>query len=225
MHIPKIIHQTWKTNSIPSKCKAWSSSWKKFHPDYEYKLWTDKDNRELIKKHYPKFLTIYDNYSKGVYRADIARYIIIYHYGGLYVDLDFECLKNMDKLLEDNKCFFAYEPSEHFINGKPKICNALFASTKYNPIFIKFLREAFQRSVIDINRSPVYLTGPEMITNVLNSIQNNNIKIYNSAYFYPKCAKNDSKISNLNPDKEKFLKKFAYAQHHWMKSWITGNSC
>jgi mannosyltransferase OCH1-like enzyme len=223
MPIPKIIHQTWKTSDIPLKCRKWVESWKKLHPDYEYKLWTDNDNRELIKKHYPKFLRIYDNYNHGIYRADIARYIIIYHYGGLYVDLDFECLKNMDKLLKDNTCFFAYEPAEHFINGKPKICNALFASEKHNPIFIEFLRTAYNRSIKDITRSPVYLTGPEMITSVLG--KTNEIKIYNSAYFYPKCAKNDSKIGMIDIQREKLRTKFAYAQHHWMKSWIAGNSC
>ena len=232
MPIPQIIHQTWKTNNIPTKCQKWTESWKNIHPNYEYKLWTDNDNRELIKKHYPKFLRIYDSYGQGIYRADIARYIIIYHYGGLYVDLDFECLKNMDRILEDNTCFFAYEPEEHFVNDRPKICNALFASEKHNPIFIEFLRTAYKRSIIDISRSPVYLTGPEMITSVLNNKLNNkinktngNIKIYNSVYFYPICAKNDSKINSINQMKEKLLVKFAYAQHHWMKSWLAGNSC
>lgn len=222
--IPKIIHQTWKTNNVPIKCKKWIQSWLDKHPDYEYKLWTDHDNRELVKKHYPKFLKVYDAYSKGVYRADIARYIIIYHYGGLYVDLDFECLKNMDELLNKNTCFFAYEPEEHFKNGKPRICNALFASVKNNPIFIEFLREAFKRSIKNIHKSPVYLTGPDMITDVLNKLKYPNIKIYKSCYFYPICAKNDSTIST-SIKKELALVKFAYAQHHWMKSWIKNNCC
>lgn len=223
MVIPKIIHQTWKTENIPERCKKWVQSWKKHHPDYEYKLWTDKDNRDLMMKHYPKFIPVYDSYKKGVYRADIARYVIMYHYGGLYVDLDFECLKNMDPIIEANECFFGYEPHEHFINNKPKVCNALFGSNKYNPLFIHFLREAFNRSKYKMNHSPVNVTGPEMITDVLKNYKN--IKIYNSAYFYPLSAKNDSKVKFIDNDKEKFLSKFAYAQHHWMKSWIVNNSC
>ena len=63
-----------------------------------------------------------------------------------------------------------------------------------------------------------------MITDVLNKLKYPNIKIYKSCYFYPICAKNDSTIST-SIKKELALVKFAYAQHHWMKSWIKNNCC
>lgn len=31
MEIPKIIHQTWKSDLIPLKCKNWVKSWKEKH--------------------------------------------------------------------------------------------------------------------------------------------------------------------------------------------------
>ena len=65
--IPKIIHQTWKTNNVPEKCKEWVKSWKEKNPGWDYRLWTDEDNRNLIKEYFPKFLKIYDSFYRTVY--------------------------------------------------------------------------------------------------------------------------------------------------------------
>ena len=46
--IPKIIHQTWKTNDIPDEWKDFQENIKTIFWDFEYKLWTDEDNRQLI---------------------------------------------------------------------------------------------------------------------------------------------------------------------------------
>lgn len=226
MVIPKVIHQTWKTSVVPDKCKEWVASWKEKNPGWDYKLWTDEDNRNLIKQYFPKFLKMYDSYHKSIYRADIARYCIIYIHGGVYADLDFECLKSIEALIKDDKCFFGLEPKEHW-KGKNIVCNAIFGSEKNNPIFIYFLREIYNRSLKNMRRSPVGLTGPKLVSDVLARIGIKNVKIYRSDIFYPECAMNDSKISNKKDIYLKGLEKlrYAYATHHWMKSWLKGNKC
>jgi len=226
MKIPKIIHQTWKTDKIPEKCKKWVESWNEKNPEWEYRLWTDEDNRNLIKEYFPKFLKMYDSYDKPIYRADIARYCIIYIHGGVYADLDFECLKPLDELIENDTCFFGLEPVEHW-NGKHVVCNALFGAVAKTDIFVYFLREIYKRSVKNIRKDPVDLTGPKLVTDVLMMRGINGVKIYRSEIFYPECAKNDSKIQNrvqvLKKGREKL--KNAYATHHWMKSWVKGGKC
>ncbi|KAH9482747.1 Inositol phosphoceramide mannosyltransferase 3 [Psilocybe cubensis] len=62
-------------------------------------LWTDAGSREFIAEHYPWFLDTFDNYTYPIQRADVIRYFVLYHYGGIYVDLDIGCLKPMDPLL------------------------------------------------------------------------------------------------------------------------------
>jgi hypothetical protein len=231
MKIPKIIHQTWKTNNIPEKCKKWVASWKEKNPDWEYRLWTDEDNRNLIKEYFPKFLKIYDSYSRPIYRADIARYCIVYIHGGVYADLDFECLKPLDKLIKDDSCFFGLEPKEHW-NGKHIVCNALFGAVPKTNLFVYFLREIYNRTVRNssagkVTRGPVGLTGPKLVTDVLMMKGTKGVKIYRSDVFYPECAKNDSKIQNRMMVIKKGQQKLknAYATHHWMKSWLKGNKC
>lgn len=46
--VPKILHQSWKTRDVPAKWKAAQKSCMDLHSDWEYKLWTDEDNLELI---------------------------------------------------------------------------------------------------------------------------------------------------------------------------------
>lgn len=46
--IPNIIHQTAKTAEIPSKWRLSQQGAKNLHPDWEYCLWTDKDNDQPV---------------------------------------------------------------------------------------------------------------------------------------------------------------------------------
>lgn len=46
--IPKIIHQTFKNETIPQVWKEAQQSCIELHKDYEYKLWTDELAREFI---------------------------------------------------------------------------------------------------------------------------------------------------------------------------------
>ncbi|KAJ7228542.1 glycosyltransferase family 32 protein [Mycena pura] len=97
--IPRILHQTWKTCTLPEKWRSISQECRDMMPDYEYMLWTDESSREFIARHYPWFLNTFDDYSYAILRADAIRYFVLYHYGGIYMDLDIGCLRPLDPLL------------------------------------------------------------------------------------------------------------------------------
>lgn len=65
----------------------------------EYMLWTDAGSREFIAEHYSWFLETFDNYTYPIQRADAIRYFVLYHFGGVYIDLDIGCLRPVDPLL------------------------------------------------------------------------------------------------------------------------------
>jgi len=96
--IPHVIHQTWKTHNIPSKFSSWSSTWTSHHPDWEYRIWSDDDNLELVNTSYPWFLETYLNLPKAIMRSDAVRYCYMHRFGGFYVDLDVECLADHSPL-------------------------------------------------------------------------------------------------------------------------------
>lgn len=46
------------------------------------------------------YISIYIYIIGGVFMADMARFLIIYHYGGIYMDLDFYCHKPFSCLID-----------------------------------------------------------------------------------------------------------------------------
>ncbi|POY71160.1 hypothetical protein BMF94_5470 [Rhodotorula taiwanensis] len=97
--IPKIIHATWKTHVLPERWEKVRQGCIDLHPDYEFKLWSDADSRAFIAEHYPWFLPTFDGYTYPIQRADVIRYFVLHHFGGIYMDLDIGCRRNLDPLL------------------------------------------------------------------------------------------------------------------------------
>ncbi|RDB22769.1 Inositol phosphoceramide mannosyltransferase 3 [Hypsizygus marmoreus] len=97
--VPRIIHQTWKTDILPTRWQPISQACRDMMPDYEYNLWTDASSREFIATNYPWFLETFDGYIYPIQRADAIRYFVLHFYGGVYIDLDIGCLRPMDPLL------------------------------------------------------------------------------------------------------------------------------
>jgi inositol phosphorylceramide mannosyltransferase catalytic subunit len=62
-------------------------------------LWTDEGSRDFIAEHYPWFLDTFNGYRYPIQRADAIRYFVLFHYGGIYFDLDIGCLRPLDPLL------------------------------------------------------------------------------------------------------------------------------
>ncbi len=93
--IPKIIHQIWLgPKSPPDYFWEYRESWKKYHPDFEYCFWTDKEVSELefdLKDLYMRT----PNWGE---KSDILRAELLDRFGGLYIDVDFECLKSFAEL-------------------------------------------------------------------------------------------------------------------------------
>ncbi|KAJ5761202.1 hypothetical protein N7520_008358 [Penicillium odoratum] len=102
-YIPRILHQTAPTDIIPDKWTASQESCQRSYQDFEYKLWTDESTRAFLSIHYPWFVDVWDNYPFPIQRADSLRYFVLYHYGGIYLDMDTWCNNSVpiDKIESD----------------------------------------------------------------------------------------------------------------------------
>ncbi|MBT3221209.1 MAG: hypothetical protein HN348_19175 [Proteobacteria bacterium] len=67
------------------------------HPHWEYRLWTDADNDALVRDEFPFLLGLVRSLPKSIHRADFARILYLWGFGGLYVDLDVEALSVLVK--------------------------------------------------------------------------------------------------------------------------------
>jgi hypothetical protein len=55
-------------------------------------VWNDTEGLRLIQREYPWFVPHLRQFKSGVEKADIMRYFILYHHGGIYADLDMEAV-------------------------------------------------------------------------------------------------------------------------------------
>jgi mannosyltransferase OCH1-like enzyme len=97
------ILQTWKQKDLataPRLFQICQPTWARYHADWHYALFDDDDIDAYVEQHYPEFArTLWQRYPRGIQRADLIRYLFLFREGGLYADLDFECLKNVEPLL------------------------------------------------------------------------------------------------------------------------------
>jgi mannosyltransferase OCH1-like enzyme len=222
--IPHILHQTWKTHQIPSRFEPYVQSWKQYHPTWKYILWSDRDLRNLIQTHYAWFLPVYDSYPTQIQRVDVARYFILDHMGGVYVDLDFECRRALDPLVDMYDCVLGQEPIVHaqFVYKRPQVlCNALMASIPKHPAW-DLLQRALVKQYNDhldnqkkVSATDVLnTTGPGFLDTVLRPhVQDWNIYIAEPNMFYPKLD------PRYHMYQHKVLLNEVWAIHHWAHTW------
>ncbi len=99
---------------------------------------TDDDNRNLIVTEYPEILWIYDFLPRNIIKADFMRLVYMYHYGGVYVDMDFESVKALDQLLEGSSLILARMGTDLIFEDS--LPNAFMASAKGHPFWLEMIK-------------------------------------------------------------------------------------
>jgi len=223
--IPHIIHQAWegRTEPVPFRLKMLANSWIEQNPAWEYRLWSNDEMIDLVETRFPYFAETYHNFEFNVQRWDAIRYMILYEYGGIYADLDTECLKPIDNLLADETCCFGEEPVENckLFNLNRLVGNAIMASVPGHPVFLRILDE-IQKSLHNYDKHIVlHTTGPLMITRITDSLSDDdNVRILPYEYVSPLRKKDTAVLLTQGTDsvlKEKLSK--AYCVHYFFGSW------
>lgn len=204
--IPRIIHQIWLGSPLPERYKKFQDTWKKFHPDWEYRLWTEadlKDFKLINQKAFDKAV----NFAE---KANVWRYEILDRFGGLYVDTDFECLRNFDVLHE----FYEFYTGIATVNRLTLINNGLIGSIPGHP-FMKACIENINKKRYgyqQFGRNGTIYFGHMIALNCKN-IDACKVFIAPPTYFYPwpgKIAPNALSDYILNS---------TFAVHYWDTSW------
>jgi len=188
----RIIHQSWKSKTqFPMPQAKWIETWKTCFPTYEYKLWDDTDNRKFIVDYYPWFLETYDSFRSNIHRADSLRYFYLFHYGGIYTDIDTECVQPFDHLIKPYNivlgamtcvsCYSDLLPEGH-------IQNSFMYSVPSHPFWLELIFEIMKRAASPTHLSTEHLTGPHALMDAIKTYRKRNlrdIKIYKPEIFNP----------------------------------------
>lgn len=195
--IPRLIHQVWLGGAPPACDRAWRDTWRRHHPSWRYILWTEETLPPLANQ------ALFEHVDIPAQRVDIARYELLYRYGGIYADTDCECRKPFDALAACVSGFVGEERPGYY-------GNAVLGFSRHH---------SFLRSVVDSlpdswrdGADILAQTGPGLLTRLLDSGRPN-VVVFPSAYFYPYSCKEPWRRDEPFPD--------AYAVHHWTLSWRT----
>lgn len=174
-NIPKILHQIWIGPKPPPQ--QWLDSWKNKHPDWEYRLWTEKNIPQLENQ------KLFDQINSYSGKADILRYELLYQYGGIYLDADSYCLQPLDESMLRHHFFACYENEQ----ALPGLVSQGTIGCEPNHPIMKVLIDSI-KGISDINREAAWkVVGPILFTKVILEYKANKRKaaLLPSYYFYP----------------------------------------
>ena len=230
MKIPRIIHQIYEDPAgPPANLLNIAESWKEKHPDWEYRFWNRQMINNFIETTCPDFLAFYQSFPFNVQRWDAIRYLILYHIGGLYADLDYECIRPLGVLLTDSSCCMGMEPDLHnrpYYNKPLLVGNALMASTPGHPYMAAIIEDMKRNFHVDYRKNDsmqiMESTGPLMVTRVYEQFRKKKeITLLSADLVAPLSFKELCMLrtGHAQPD---VLKKVedSFAIHYFFNSWL-----
>ena len=158
---PKIIHQMWESPSKPlgNDMTRWRMGCRDVNEEWEFRFLYDNDLEAFVSKEYPQYLPLF-RILEGVYMADMARILLVYHYGGIYMDADFYCHRPFDCLIHqilanelkhykgNDMLVVSREPPmhEHLFRHKDRVViQDFFLATPKHPFFKWLLDDRMEK--------------------------------------------------------------------------------
>lgn len=227
--IPAVLHQIGRDQSIPQHLEGFCRSWKQWNPDLEIMYWSDQTLREFIAQQAPRYLSWFDGYVQGVCRADLGRYLLLQHYGGIYADLDCQCLRALAPLLDGRELLIAPEPAIHqqqrnvLERGLSRIiCPSFMASIPVHPFWEDVLAvlKNYPPSSVQTSDDVLDATGPFLLSRVMEERPTYKRYLVPETWIYPFSKAESWQGLVFDPIFWSERTSGAFVAHYWDGSWF-----
>ncbi len=237
--IPKIIHIMWLGGKLPREYESYVQSWRTFHPDWTILFWTDNQlnydqgtkvvhafddlerqlkmikggERIAIDTAQLQFdnRSFYDQAMNYGEKSDILKWEIVYRFGGVYVDIDFECLHSLDKYHHTYDFYTGIQPLDTNI---VQLGAALYGGVPGHPVMkacVENIKHNQHIKQIIMKTGPLHFT--KMFIQIAGKAELRDIA-FPASYFYP-CG-----YEERGTQKDLWCKTESSAVHHWAGSWL-----
>lgn len=177
--IPRIIHRIWLGGPEPEWTAGFADTWRQ--PGWRVVEWDDELVAGLGPLHNQGIFDAAEDLAPdhiGQLRSDVVRLELLYRFGGVYVDADFECLRPIDPHIEGIACFAAWEAQGRWVN------NAIMGAVPFHP-FVERLIDGLAGNVLRNRGSkPNKLSGPQYLTRMWRE-QRDDVVVLPQSLFYP----------------------------------------
>ncbi len=148
----------------------WIQSWRKYHQHWSHLFWTDPGARLFIFKIFPQHKTTYKSYSTQSQKTDARKYFILYHYGGVFANLDVENLSPLEDILSRHSCILAQEPRAHRVlhdDESSFVPTPAFMACRPRHPFFKLVTELLDGYAKDFPSDATHSTGSKFLKDAL----------------------------------------------------------
>lgn len=160
--IPRILWQTNFTNRVTLAVYLNYLFNRLLAYDFDYRFMITEDRAEFIKSNYSQ--EIFDSYSRiqiGAAQADFWRVLVLYKYGGIYMDIDAHLVWPLSSIIK-------IEQTELYILARKGDITNYFIASKNDNIHLKEMIDVILKNIEENTLKNVYvLTGPGVFNKVL----------------------------------------------------------
>ncbi len=156
--IPKLLHIIWIGNKdLPETLSSWTTDFCRKNPDWTLRLWGNSELENLNLFNADSYRKIPEMCGK----ADIARYEILYRFGGMYIDADTLWLNKPSPSLTRGLLNVAREDNGLILNG-------WFSCIPRHPFFLYIIHEIPFR---DLSQQAWKCVGPTLVTDIYDKLK------------------------------------------------------
>lgn len=208
----KKIHYIWLgKKEKPKKVLKCIDSWKKFFPDWQIIEWNET-NVDISMMPFVQQAVAKKKYA---FASDALRSYILYHYGGLYFDVDVEVLKPFDDLANGYGAFAGFETEQYLGPGL-----VFYSAEPGNRLIGELLDEYATDTYLNSDGSENQRTIGERFTDILekHGLKRNGkmqtvdgFTVFPVTYFNPLSY--DKEWTNYSDN--------TYSVHWYLSSWVS----
>jgi hypothetical protein len=190
--LTKTIYQTWYTKVLPEPIQKSIDNMLNLNPEFEYHLYDDDDMIKFIHDNYPGEISeAFDTIKIGAMKADLWRYLVLYKFGGVYLDIDSEIYSDLSTLIVDDCAVITRE-------NNPNLFVQWMLIFPPNHELLKICIDKCVWNIMNIKDDVAKLTGPFVYSDSIREYLDDN-NVYN---------KTDDEINRTSIEKK--LKIFSH---------------
>ncbi len=235
MSVPKIIHQTWRDKAPHPALRACIASFHFMNPGWEVRYYTDEDCMLWLDIHAPGLKAAYMAFPEGIHRADLFRIIVLYYEGGVYADIDVECVRPLDELLShldmEKSVFLTRDHPIHeriHFKGRAMFMNDFMMARPRDPFLAQVLK--WMLRCPPTSKAPAHAvmdTGPGILTAVVEMLGGANyvstLQLMPSRWIHPipdmTCQFPEARFYHHALSTGDWQGDDVYIVHYWYHTW------
>lgn len=170
--IPRILFMTsdFPKDKLPLKIVNIMEAVTIDNPEFEILYFDAQQRRAFVSEmcqSWPSIIDIYDSLEPTAYQADLWRYLVLYKYGGVYMDVGMQPLRPLRKMLKDSDDFVSVED-----DGQGILNSFIATRAKDKVLGMAIINVAESVYNHDYGVNALDITGPLTLKRAFNEVRN-----------------------------------------------------